>query len=184
MKGDYMNKYHLTTKDMALIGAFAAIICILGPLTIQVGPIPFSLAPIGVFLAPTVLKGYKGLTSIFIYLLIGLVGIPVFSGFSGGFAKFASPTGGYLIGYLLAGLIICIAKPLVKNIGIEYLVLVIALIGLYLLGVSWLAFSTGMGYPKALSVGAYPFIIPDLIKIAITLFLGNVIRHRLALAER
>lgn len=177
-----MKTNQLTTKEMAIIGALAAVICVLGPLTLQVGPIPFSLAPIGVMLAPTVLKGFKGLISILIYLLIGLIGLPVFSGFSGGFAKFASPTGGYLLGYLLAGLIICIAKPLVKNLATEYLVLVIALIGLYLLGVSWLAVSTGMGYAKALSVGAYPFIIPDLIKAAIALFLGNVIRKRLDLA--
>ena len=90
------------TKTMALIGVMAAVTCILGPLSlaIPVSPVPISLGLLGVAFAVYMLGMKKGTLSVLIYLLLGLVGLPVFSGFSGGFAKLAGPTGGYLIGFL------------------------------------------------------------------------------------
>ena len=90
----------MKTKDMTLIAVMAALICVAGPLSIPVGPIPLSLATFAVYLAGSVLGRKKGTIAVTLYLVIGVIGVPVFSGFSGGFQKLAGVTGGYLIGYL------------------------------------------------------------------------------------
>ena len=90
----------MTTKDMTVVAVMAALICVAGPLSISIGPIPLSLASFAVYLAGAVLGAKRGPLAVAIYLLIGLVGVPVFSGFSGGFQKLAGVTGGYLAGYL------------------------------------------------------------------------------------
>ena len=85
-------------KDMTLIAVMAALICIAGPMTVAVGPVPLSLATFAVILAGAVLGTKRGTAAVGLYLLIGIIGVPVFSGFSGGFQKLAGVTGGYLIG--------------------------------------------------------------------------------------
>ena len=104
------------TKTMVMISLMAAVICILGPLSlaIPISPVPISLTNLAVYFTIYVLGTKKGTISYLIYLLIGLIGIPVFSGFTGGPAKLLGPTGGYLIGFifmaLLSGLCISIRK--------------------------------------------------------------------------
>ena len=89
------------TKTMVIIGVMAAVTCILGPLSlaIPVSPVPISLTNLAVYFAVYVLGMKKGTISYLIYLLIGLIGLPVFSAFTGGPAKLFGPTGGYLIGF-------------------------------------------------------------------------------------
>ena len=89
---------NIKTLDMTTIAVMAALICVAGPLTIPAGPIPLSLATFAVYLAGSVLGRKKGTIAVGLYLLIGIIGVPVFSGFSGGFQKLAGVTGGYLVG--------------------------------------------------------------------------------------
>lgn len=95
------------TKTMALIGVMAAVTCILGPLSlaIPVSPVPISLTNLAVYFAIYVLGMKRGTISYCIYLLLGLVGLPVFSAFTGGAGKLFGPTGGYLIGFIFMALI-------------------------------------------------------------------------------
>ena len=83
----------MKTKDMALIGLFAALLAICSWISIPT-TIPFTLQTMGVFLAVGLLGGKRGTISILLYLLIGAVGVPVFSGFKGGIGALAGPTGG------------------------------------------------------------------------------------------
>ena len=94
-------KKSFTTFQMALIAVMAAITCILGPLSIPIpiSPVPISLTNLAIYLTVCLLGWKFGTISYLIYLLIGIAGLPVFSGFSSGFAKLLGPTGGYLIGY-------------------------------------------------------------------------------------
>ena len=98
----------MKVKDMTITAVMAALICIAGPLVVPVGPVPLSLATFAVYLAGAVLGKKRGTIAAGLYLVIGIIGVPVFSGFSGGFQKLAGVTGGYLVGYLpcafLAGL--------------------------------------------------------------------------------
>ena len=92
--------YQLTTCAL-----MAALMCILGPMSIPIGPIPVSFTNFVIFLS-VYLLGVKGATiSYLVYLLLGAVGLPVFSGYQGGLAKLAGPTGGYLVGFILTALI-------------------------------------------------------------------------------
>ena len=95
------------TYRLALIGVMTAILCILGPLSIPLpfSPVPLSLTNFAILLAVFLLGWKWGTVSCGIYLLLGLVGVPVFSGFSGGMAKLLGPTGGYLVGFLLLAVI-------------------------------------------------------------------------------
>ena len=92
----------VNVKDMTVIALVTAVICIIAPFSIPIAisPIPITLALFALFLAGIILGKWKGVVCTVIYLLLGMVGLPVFNGFSGGVQKLVGPTGGYLIGYL------------------------------------------------------------------------------------
>ena len=90
----------MKTRDLTLTALFAAILCVAAPFSIPVGPIPITLATFAIYLAAIVLGKKYGTLAVVIYILLGAVGLPVFSGFSGGFQKIVSATGGYIIGYI------------------------------------------------------------------------------------
>ena len=97
----------IRTKQMVLIALMTAVTCVLGPLSIPLpfSPVPISLTNFAIFLAIFVLGMKSGTISFIIYLLLGAVGVPVFSSFRGGFQVLAGPTGGYLIGFIFLALI-------------------------------------------------------------------------------
>ena len=101
---------HGTTYAITVTALMTAVTCILAPLSIPIGPVPISLTNLAIYISLYLLGWKRGTISYLIYLLIGLVGIPVFSGFTGGPAKLAGPTGGYIIGFIamaiIAGLVI------------------------------------------------------------------------------
>ena len=97
----------IKTKQMVLIALMTAVTCVLGPLSIPLpfSPVPISLTNFAIFLAIFVLGMKNGTISFVIYLLLGAVGVPVFSSFRGGLQVLAGPTGGYLIGFIFLALI-------------------------------------------------------------------------------
>ena len=176
----------LTTYQLTLTAVMAAVICVLGPISIAipVSPVPISLASMAVYLAVTVLGMKLGTLSCLIYLLLGLVGIPVFAGGSAGAAKLFGPTGGYLIGYLFLALIAGafvgrFAENKWKNIAFAALGMILGTIVLYALGTARLAYSAGMDLQAALWAGVIPFIPGDLVKMVIAVLLGSAVRGRL-----
>lgn len=100
-----MKNKKLTTYQMAVTALMAAALCVLGPLSVPIGAIPISLSNFVICLTVWLLGPKFGTLSVAVYLLIGLVGVPVFSGYGAGIAKLAGPTGGYLVGYLLLAFI-------------------------------------------------------------------------------
>ena len=99
------NNKTLSTRNLTEIAVITALLCVLGPLTIPIGPVPISLAPLAILLGVYILGMKRGTIACMMYLLIGAIGLPVFSGFSGGLGKLAGPTGGYLLGYIFLALI-------------------------------------------------------------------------------
>ena len=95
----------MKTRDITIVAVMAALLCVAGPLTVSIGPIPLSLATFVVYMAGAVLGAKRGTLAVAVYLLLGLVGLPVFSGFTGGLQKLIGVTGGYLVGYLPCALI-------------------------------------------------------------------------------
>ena len=88
------------TYEITITALMTAVTCILAPMSIPIGPVPISFTNLAIYLSLYLLVWKKGTISYLIYLLIGLVGLPVFSGFTGGPAKLAGPTGGYIIGFI------------------------------------------------------------------------------------
>ncbi len=172
----------MNTKKIALIGLMTAVICVLGPISfpLPISPVPISLGVLGVLLAAYLLGMKWGTVSCLIYLLIGLVGVPVFTGFSGGVGKVLGPTGGYLIGYIFLCLIagFFISKwPSKWPLHLAGMVLGAAV--MYLFGTLWLGYLLKCTFPEALWMGVIPYIPADLIKIVITLSLGAFVRRQL-----
>ena len=173
----------LTTYQMAVTALMAAVMCVLGPLTVPIGAVPISLANFVICLTAWLLGPKFGTLSVAVYLCIGLIGVPVFSGYGAGLAKLAGPTGGYLVGYLLLALIggLFIEKsngnPVVSGIG-----LVLGDAACYVLGTAWFVFQMQRGLGYALSVCVYPFIALDLAKIVVSCVVGALLRKRLVQA--
>ncbi len=183
MTNETRNTNLFSVKHMTLIGLMAALICILGPLALPIGPVPISLATLIVYFTVYVLGMKRALLSCIIYLLLGMVGLPVFSGYTGGLGKLMGPTGGYLIGYLviavIAGLFI---DKWTSNYALCILGLVLGTAGCYLLGTVWLAYQNHMTFQAALAAGVLPFLIGDSIKIILAAVVGPIIRKRLVKA--
>ena len=85
-----------SVKTMTMCAIMAALMCILGPMSIPIGAVPISFTNLVIYLTVYLLGAKKGCISYLIYMLLGVVGLPVFSGYTGGIAKLAGPTGGYL----------------------------------------------------------------------------------------
>ena len=173
----------LTTYQMAVTALMSAVMCVLGPLTVPIGAVPISLANFVICLTAWLLGPKFGTLSVAVYLCIGLIGVPVFSGYGAGLAKLAGPTGGYLVGYLLLALIggLFIEKsngnPVVSGIG-----LVLGDAACYVLGTAWFVFQMQCELGYALSVCVYPFIALDLAKIVVSCVVGALLRKRLVQA--
>lgn len=170
----------LEVVTMAVIGVMTAITCILAPLSIPIGPVPISLTNLVIYFTLYILGMKKGTCSYVIYLLIGLIGVPVFSGFSSGPAKLFGPTGGYLIGFILMALIA--GYFIERFISKWYLCLIGMLLGTmvcYLLGTLWLAYQMNLSLKAALWAGVIPFIPGDFIKMILAMLVGPQISKRL-----
>ncbi len=169
-------------REMALIGLATALICIAGPLSLPLPftPVPLSLTNLALCLAVCLLGMRRGCISCLLYLLLGLCGLPVFSGFSGGAGKLFGPTGGYLIGFVLltaVGGFFAERQPSNTALCIAGFVIGQALDDL--LGTVWLARQAQLPFAGALAAGVLPFIPGDLIKIVLAAIVGKRIRRRL-----
>ncbi len=174
----------LTTREMAVTALMTALICVLGPIAFPIpflSPVPISLGTLAIYLAVYMLGLKDGMLSVAVYLLLGLAGLPVFTGFTGGLAKVAGPTGGYMIGYLFLAATEGFftdhfhGKKLMAAAG-----MVIGTALLYLFGTLWLAFQMNLTFFAALGVGVLPYLPGDTAKILIALSLGSAIRYSLS----
>ncbi len=173
------------TYDMAYIGIFAVVIAVCSWISIPAA-VPFTLQTFAVFLAVILLGGKRGTMSVLVYILIGAIGIPVFSGFRGGIGVLLHNTGGYIAGFLLSALIMWAAEGLLgRKLWVQAVSMILGLAACYAVGTAWFMFvyirSTGaVGVMTVLGWCVIPFIIPDAVKIMLALMLGNVLRKPLA----
>lgn len=165
----------IRTKQMVLIALMTAVTCVLGPLSIPLpfSPVPISLTNFAIFLAIFVLGMENGTISFIIYLLLGAVGVPVFSSFRGGFQVLAGPTGGYLIGFIFLALIMGFAldhsdRKLVPTI----IGMIIGMVVCYAFGTVWLAKLLSLSFKEGLMMGVIPYLPGDAAKIIIAAIVG------------
>lgn len=165
----------IRTKQMVLIALMTAVTCVLGPLSIPLpfSPVPISLTNFAIFLAIFILGMKNGTISFIIYLLLGAVGVPVFSSFRGGLQVLAGPTGGYLIGFIFLALIMGFAldhfdRKLVPTI----IGLIIGMAVCYAFGTVWLAKLLSLSFKEGLMMGVIPYLPGDAAKIIIAAIVG------------
>lgn len=173
------------TYDIAYIGAFAGLIAICSWISIPTA-IPFTLQTFAVFLAIAVLGGKRGTLAVTAYVLLGAVGVPVFAGFTGGIGVLMNNTGGYIIGFIFMALSMWLMERLFGKTGlVRVLSMVIGLMILYVFGTAWFMLvymrTTGaVGLMTVLGWCVFPFVIPDLIKLALALMMAKSLRRPLA----
>ena len=169
------------TYDIVYIAVFAVIMAICSWISIPAA-VPFTLQTFGVFIAVGVLGGKRGSVSVLVFILLGAIGIPVFANFSGGIGVLAGPTGGYIIGFLFSALLMWAMEKLPGKKSVMQIVSMIAgLIVCYAFGTVWFVIVYGrmngpIGFTAALASCVVPFIIPDIIKIALAYVLSRKLR--------
>lgn len=165
------------TQILATCALMAALMCICGPLSVPIGPVPISLTNLVLYFCLFILGTKNTTLSFIVYLLLGLVGLPVFSGFSGGFGKLAGPTGGYLIGFIP---MVIIAGLIMYKFRLQPVISVLAMIAgtlvAYLFGTIWFVFQAQCEISYALSVCVFPFIPFDIAKMVIATIIGKAVR--------
>ena len=168
-----------STYAMVVTALMAAVTCILAPLSVPIGPVPISLTNFAIYLSLYLLDWKKGTLSYLIYLLLGLVGLPVFSGFTGGLAKLAGPTGGYIIGFIPMAIISGLVIEKYNNRIFQFVAMVLGTAVCYVLGTAWFCVIMDVGIAAALGMCVIPFIPGDIAKIILALMVGPVLRNRL-----
>ena len=166
----------MKTKDIVKTALCTAVLIISSWICIPTA-IPFTLQTMGIFLTLSVLGGKWGTVSIIIYILCGITGLPVFSGLRGGLSVIAGPTGGFITGFIIMGLVFCVFEKFL-NKNSDTVALIIGLSLCYLFGTLWFTLVSGNAdsFLSALNICVFPFIIPDLIKLLAARFIYKNLR--------
>jgi biotin transport system substrate-specific component len=147
------------------IALLAALIAVGALIQIPIGPVPVTLQTFFIVLAGFILGPVSGAAAVLLYILAGVIGLPIFAGGKAGFAVLFGPTGGYLLGFVGTAYIAGLGKHS-KN---DIMPLVWGLLGLacvYLVGFLRLKFALDISFAKAATIGIAPFIWADLVKVA------------------
>ncbi|WP_189596870.1 biotin transporter BioY [Paenibacillus elgii] len=172
----------LTLRGIVFSALFAALVVLFGFISIPLGftPVPITLQTLAVMLAGGLLGARYGFFSMALIVVLTAIGFPLLHG-TGGLSVLLGPTGGYVFMWPISALLIGWLLPRIRIRGVwGYTVsfLVLELFGsllLYVSGVPWLAYVTGMSFSKALVAGCYPYLIGDAIKVAAaTLIIASV----------
>lgn len=167
----------LRTLDLAYIALFAVLMAVCAWITIPFA-VPFTLQTFAVFLALVSLGGQRGFYAVAVYLLLGAVGLPVFSGFQGGPGVLLGTSGGYLVGFLFSAIIY---RLLTKHWGTSRhavcFACIAALLVCYGFGTLWFwaiytRTSVSIGILSVLGWCVFPFVLPDLLKLALALWIA------------
>ena len=169
-------------KEMTRIALMVCVITICSWLTIPVA-VPYTMQAFAVFCTLLLLGGRYGLAAIIVYVIMGCMGLPVFSGFRGGIAHIMGPTGGYIIGFIFTAAFYWLFEPLhCKYSKLRLPVLAGGLMLCYLIGTVWykVVYGTrGTSYSvlMVISICVLPYVVPDLIKLALAWIISNRIKQ-------
>ena len=182
-------KEKLTVSDLTKIALLAALIAVSAWITIPFPPISFTLQIFAVYAALFLLGGKRGVLAILLYLAIGAVGVPVFSGFRGGIGVLLGVTGGYLVGFLVAGLVFAAVTargretPFFLTLGI-----VLSLLSCYAFGTAWymVLYLTSTGpvtLGSVLMACVVPFLLPDAVKILLAYLVATAVKKSMKMTN-
>ena len=171
----------MNVRKMAQCALFAALLCLCAWLAVPMGTTVVTLQTFGIFLCLGLLGGKWGTLTIGVYLLLGAVGLPVFSGFRGGIGALLDATGGYLLGFLGAGILFWVlearfgGKPVIRLTG-----WILGLLLCYGIGTLWFSrvyLGGGQTLGAALAVCVLPYLLPDALKLALAWLLTEKLKR-------
>lgn len=168
---------------LALAGVFAAVLAVSAWVSIPFHPVPLTLQTLTVLVAGGLLGRIWGTVSVGVYVLVGVAGVPVFSNGSAGVGVLLGPTGGYLVGFIVAAFVVGAAADAARSRGWRGRRVTVALgVGvlaasavIYAVGVPWLMVVTGMTPAAALAAGMAPFLVGDALKAIVAVILVRAV---------
>lgn len=171
-----------SVQNMVLIAVFTALIAVCSWIRVPVEPVPFTLQTFAVFVTAGLLGSKRGAVSVVVYILLGLVGVPVFAGFAAGPSVIAGPTGGYIVGFIFTAIITGAIMSASKNMNSTAKIIMTAVamilgdIACFAIGTVWFMVVMKTGLIATLGLCVIPYIIPDLVKIVVAVILVDRMR--------
>lgn len=179
----FMAEKKIKAYDVVIIALMSALIAVCSFIAIPVGALPVTLQTFAVFVCVGILGKKRGTASVLVYVLLGIAGIPVFSGFQGGLSVLMGATGGYIIGFLpsvfVSGLII---EKTGRKIPFMIASFLAGMAICYICGIVWYIFIYSDGksdFVSAFTLCVLPYIIPDIIKITLAAAVSSAVRKRM-----
>lgn len=178
MSGDMIHR-EKRVYILTMTALMSAVTCVLAPLALPVGPVPITLVNLVICLSVYLLGGRLAFFSCLVYVLLGLAGMPVFAGFTGGAGKLLGPTGGYILGYLVLAAVSGVFVDRFHSRILHGLGMIVGTVLCYVLGTVWYSISAKTTPAAALTLCVLPFIPGDVVKIGVVLTFGPALRGRL-----
>ncbi|MFI3210362.1 MAG: biotin transporter BioY [Peptostreptococcaceae bacterium] len=170
----------MKSKDLVLCSLFASITVICAQISLPIGSVPFTLQVFSVMLVSLLFDKNKSFISILVYVLIGAIGLPVFANLTGGFGILFGPTGGYILSLPICAYVVSsLNEKFSKNNFQTFLIMVFGLLIVYLFGTSQFMLITKNDLLTSLSLCVLPFVIFDLIKIIMAIYISKIISKKL-----
>ena len=168
----------INIRQMTLISLFAALTAVGAFISIPLYPVPLTLQTLFTLLAAMTLGSVMATSSQIIYVMLGVIGLPVFAGFKAGIGILFGPTGGFLFGFIISACVIgkVIEAKKEKNIFYYFLAGLSGMVIIYITGITQLSLVTGIGVKKALMVGMFPFLPGDILKIIAASFIASKLK--------
>lgn len=166
------------TRNIVFIAMFAVLIAVCSWISIPTA-IPFTMQTFAVYLALDFLGAKKGTTAVTIYLLLGMIGLPVFSNFTSGIGVLLGLHGGYMVGWILSGVVMGMTEKLLgRKLWTRAVSMLLGLLVCYVAGTAWFMFvytrNTGVvGMGTALLWCVIPFVVPDFLKLGLAFWLSR-----------
>ncbi len=179
MSQDVASRKFFKTREIVEVALFTAILAVCSWISVPT-TIPFTLQTFGIFCAMLILGGKKGFFSILTYILLGAVGVPVFSGFKAGISALTSYSGGYIWGFIFLGAIFWCAEKFIGNkFYIRIISLIVGLMVCYTCGTLWFMYIMKTSFIYGLSVCVVPYLAFDGLKLLLAILISSRVRKYL-----
>lgn len=180
-----MRQQTMKIQDLTLIALMAALTCILGPMSIALPftPVPISFTNLVIYFSIMVIGMKRGTISYLVYLLIGAVGLPVFSGFSGGLAKLAGPTGGSWLDLSFGIDQWIFTEKFSNNVIMTAIGMILGTAVTYTFGTIWLCAQMHLTFIQGLYAGVIPYLPGDAAKIIVAIIAGSAVKKAVVKAR-
>lgn len=182
-----ISKPQQTARNLAYIGLFVAVLAVCSYISVPIGEVPFTLQTFAVFVTVGLLGGKRGTAAIASYIILGMIGVPVFAGFKGGVSVIVGPTGGYIVGFLFCGLEMwAMQKFFGENTVVLFMSMVVGAITYFTFGTIWfMAVYLSRGQEAelltVLSLCVIPYLLPDLVKMIVATVIVRKLKDKLKL---